>query len=304
MRSVLLQDASDLAEWRVAARALLAEDVAPDQVYWQVGRQNDLFGADDFAAALIPAAVATSSSHVPRDFLSLADTVLAHSDPRRHAVLYRLLWRLAHGERGLLAIATDEDVAWAGLAAQGVCRDMHKMKAFVRFREVADADGVVFVAWFEPMHDIVARVAPFFARRFAGMRWSILTPLRSAHWDGARLTLAPGAEKSDAPTKDTMEDLWRTYFASIFNPARLKVRAMKQEMPVRYWKNLPEASAIPGLMRDASARMQAMIDRPPSIPARRMPPPSQSPSTAAIEDSSTEQDAPQANHPRKRVLEE
>jgi len=31
------------------------------------------------------------------------------------------------------------------------------------------------------------------------MRWSILTPKRSAHWDGNTLTLGPGAEKADEP---------------------------------------------------------------------------------------------------------
>src|SRR5690606_1218632 len=91
---------------------------------------------------------------VPRDFLELAGLVIAHADPRRHGVLYRLLWRIAHGERALLAMATDDDVAWARRAARAVSREKHKMKAFVRFREVADGDGPVFIAWFEPEHDV------------------------------------------------------------------------------------------------------------------------------------------------------
>lgn len=268
MRSVRLADGADLAAWRTAARTLLAAGVPPEQVRWQVGQDTDLFGGNELVAT--QATPTASGSRVPREFLDLADTVLAHTDPRRHAVLYRMLWRLAHGERGLLALATDEDVAWATLAARAVSRDMHKMKAFVRFREVTGPEGTVFIAWFEPSHDIVARVAPFFVRRFTGMRWSILTPSRSAYWDGVQLTLGSGADKRDAPAEDALEDLWRTYFSSIFNPARLKVRAMKQEMPVRYWENLPEASLIPSLVRDASARMQAMVDRLPSLPAKRI----------------------------------
>jgi hypothetical protein len=35
------------------------------------------------------------------------------------------------------------------------------------------------VAWFEPEHYIVEAVAPLFERRFAQMRWAILTPERS-----------------------------------------------------------------------------------------------------------------------------
>ena len=271
MRSVVLESGSDFSAWRTAARQLLAAGVTPDQVQWQTGRAGDLFGGCESAPSR--ARPMQSAGRVPRDFLSLAEMVLAHTDARRHAVLYRMLWRLTHGEPDLLRIATDDDVAWASLAAKAVRRDMHKMKAFVRFREVRGPDAPVFIAWFEPSHDIVARVAPFFVRRFAGMRWSILTPLRSAHWDGESLSIQAGAQKSDAPTDDALEELWRTYFANIFNPARLKVRAMTQEMPVRYWKNLPEASLIPGLIRDASARMQAMVDRAPSVPLQRIPAP-------------------------------
>ena len=52
------------------------------------------------------------------------------------------------------------------------------------------------------------------------------------------------------PADDALEATWRTYFSSIFNPARLKVAMMKSEMPVKYWRNLPEAELIPSLIRE------------------------------------------------------
>ena len=78
--------------------------------------------------------------------------------------------------------------------AQAVRRDMHKMKAFVRFRTIADDAGgaPLHVAWFEPEHHIVEATAPFFARRFTAMRWAILTPERSVRWDGEQLGLRAG----------------------------------------------------------------------------------------------------------------
>jgi probable DNA metabolism protein len=274
MRLVVLHDGSDLAEWRAPARALLSEAVLPSDVQWQVGETAGLMLAP-------PVSPPPSSGNaekavvgtVPREFLNLAATVLAHADARRHAVLYRVLWRIIHGERHLLQIASDDDVAWCEQAAKAVRRDMHKMKAFVRFREVTQPQGSVFIAWFEPSHDILPRVAPFFVRRFAGMHWSILTPTRSAHWNGESLSFGEGAQKADAPNEDALEDLWLTYFANIFNPARLKVQAMKNEMPVRYWKNMPEAVLIPGLIRDASARMDAMVQKAPTEPKKHIPAP-------------------------------
>jgi DNA polymerase len=144
------------------------------------------------------------------------------------------------------------------------------MKAFVRFREIPGTPDA-FVAWFEPQHYIVDRVAPFFARRFAGMRWAILTPYRSAHWDGEVLAFGPGGLRADAPDDDAQEELWRTYYANIFNPARINPRMMRQEMPQKYWKLLPEAQLLPDLIRDAGQRVRDMAERASEPPRRKIP---------------------------------
>jgi len=211
-------------------------------------------------------------TYVSKAFVKLAATCLCHRDPQRLPLLYRMLWRIAHGERGLLATPTDPDVLRATALSQAVRRDSHKMKAFVRFREVPGEQDA-FIAWFEPDHLIVDRVAPFFARRFTGMRWAILTPSRSVRWDGHVLTFGPGRTQADAPTDDAREELWRTYYANIFNPARLNTRMMQQEMPAKYWKHLPEAALLPQLVRDAGDRVQEMHDREAQAPRRRIPQP-------------------------------
>ncbi len=278
--AVRLHDGVDFDEWRQRARELLRAGVAPERVSWRCDADDDLFATTDVASLPTVAAGTT----VPRDFLSLAERVLAHRDARRHALLYRLLWRLTHGEPQLLRIVTDDDVMRARAWEKSVRRDLHKMKAFVRFREVRyDDRASVFVAWFEPEHFIVERVAPFFVRRFAGMHWSILTPDRAAHWDGESLRFDAGASREQAPDGDALEALWRQYYTSIFNPARLKVKAMKSEMPMKYWKNLPEASLIPQLIREAQPRAQAMVQAAPTTPRKRMTtpaPPAQDVATA------------------------
>jgi uracil-DNA glycosylase len=193
----------------------------------------------------------------------MARSVAAHSDARRWSVLYRVLWRLTHGgERHLLAVATDRDVRQLQQWGKAVGRDIHKMHAFVRFRLVRKdeaTDREQFVAWFEPEHRIVRLAAGFFERRFAGMDWSILTPHECAHWDGSTLHFTPGVPRRAAPNDDALDALWRSYYRSIFNPARLKVRAMQSEMPKKYWKNLPEASLIPELIAESSGRVDKML---------------------------------------------
>jgi DNA polymerase len=261
IREVALAAAADVEEWRGHARSLLYDTVAPDRVVWrEPGAATDLFaaapGEDAPDARRIPA---TGAAAVPRRFLDLAERVVCNSHPGRFDLLYRMLWRIARGERKLLEISTDPDVRRGEAMASAVDRERHKMKAFVRFREATDEDGTLYLAWFEPDHHVVDAVAPFFARRFAGMRFSILTPRRSVYWDRRRLVAGPGACRADAAAEDRMEAYWRTYYASIFNPARLKLKAMKAQMPRRYWKNLPEAPLIGPLAAEAGARTAAML---------------------------------------------
>ena len=254
---VALESPADSAGWRRAARRLDALATPPEDIVWRVeGEGGDLFGGTELRASAVEGGDAPGRP-IPRALAEMLDDMLLHADPERFALAYRLLHR-TRAEPALMEIASDPDVVRAHLMAKAVRRDQHKMKAFVRFRSVAAEAGEVMVAWFEPEHHVTASVAPFFMRRFATMRWSILTPEASAHWDLETLTIGPGASRADAPGEDRLEEHWRAYYASIFNPARLKVKAMKKEMPTKYWRNLPEAELIKPLIRTAEARVRAM----------------------------------------------
>jgi DNA polymerase len=258
---------ADFDGWRRHARDLARRGVPGSEIVWQVGYEAAGL-LDGLAEGELAGAVGPELS-VPRAFPDLAAQVACHRDPERFGMLYRLLLRLQE-EPHLLKVATDADVHRAEVMARAVRRDMHKMTAFVRFREIVDDEGKeAFVAWFEPEHFIVERVSSFFVKRFSAMRWSILTPLRSLHWDGERLHLTEGARKADAPDEDAMEAYWRTYYANIFNPARLKIKAMKAEMPEKYWRNLPEAELISPLIAQATRRAREMVMKAPTLPPER-----------------------------------
>ncbi len=256
----------DFDRWREIARALLRAEVAPDDVVWQdeAFGQPDLFGSagdGEEEPAPVPDARADEMRRVPRAFVSTARIVAAHADAERYPLLYRVLWRLTHGEPHLLDVSVDADVLALHVRERAVRRAAHKTKAFVRFRRVEDAEGERFVAWLDPEHDVLPLIGDFFTRRFPSMRWAILTPQRTAVWDGQTLVFAAGAPRAAAPADDELDALWRTYYAGIFNPARVKVRAMKREMPMRWWGDLPEARLIPTLLHDAPARVAAMHAR-------------------------------------------
>jgi len=290
--TITIDGDTDWPGFRREARALLARQVPPEDVIWhtRASAAEDLFAAasnddvdlDDQASlaaepppAATRVAASSNSAVVPASFLRLCETVILHHDPDRFGLLYRLLWRMVQ-EPGLRNDPLDADRVRAQHMAQAVRRDLHKMKAFVRFRTVEQAGGEppLHVAWFEPDHHIVEAVAPFFVRRFTQMRWAILTPERSMQWrpDSAQgsLQFGPGARREDLPPADAGEQLWLTYYRHIFNPARLKLAMMQKEMPRRYWRNLPEAELIDPLAAQALARSGQMIDAPATQPARRI----------------------------------
>lgn len=264
----------DFVSWMASAAPILHRGSSPEQIWWQADESK-------VRALAIPPGV-----NGGKRFLQYARAASCHSHDDRWSLLYAMLWRMGQGERHLLELSGDPQVARLHRYAKSVRRDTHKMKAFVRFRVLADVDALSrsrtenvgerisatqpsasnaatrYVAWFEPEHDIIEYVAPFFLRRFTNMRWSILTPRQCVHWEGSgELWFTAGVDKTAAPTSDEFEQLWRTYYKSIFNPARLKVQAMRSEMPQKYWKNLPEAHVIPRLIANADQKATQMAAR-------------------------------------------
>jgi DNA polymerase len=244
--------------WRDAARRLLLANIPPSEIVWV---------SPDVAESLLPAIELPqhdgATPQVPSQFVERAKWVASHHDPNRWGLLYRMLWRLTHGEAHLLEVMVDDGVREFDLMEKAVRRDRHKMTAFVRFRKVQDAASGTehFIAWHRPDHFIVRLTAPFFRERFMSMHWTILTPDESVIWDGHELCFGPGVPASAAPVADELESLWTTYYGSIFNPARINLRAMQKEMPRKHWATLPETRAISDLLREAPARVEEMVKR-------------------------------------------
>lgn len=239
--------ADNLESWRNAARKFLTGGVPPELIAWSTQEQPGLFPSEH--------GVSTSPSalNVPKQFIDLAKAVACFDDARKWPLLYRILFRLRNENRHLLNIETDRDVRQAMEMKKAVSRDIHKFHAFVRFRLV-EADGKeIYVAWHEPQHSTVELATPFFARRFGTMHFSILTPKGCAHWDTKKLSFSSAATREMAPREDETEEFWLLYYRSIFNPFRLKVNAMKKELPVRHWATLPEAVLIPELIKQAES---------------------------------------------------
>lgn len=239
----------DFEAWREKAREALRRGLRPEHAQWDSSSLN-LFSPESQGAPV-------EHPFAPREFLELAESVARARDEDRWDLLYRLIYRLNHGERHLLNDSVDPDVHRAETLAKSVRRDIHKMHAFVRFKR-APGPKEHYVAWHRPEHLILELAAPFFVRRFGDKPWSIWTPEASAHWDLSKLQFDRGIPQSEFQLQDPFDEVWKTYYKSIYNPARLKIKMMKSELSPKYWESLPEASVIRDLIRDTPKRLQQM----------------------------------------------
>lgn len=186
--------------------------------------------------------------------------VAAFRDDSTWPLLYRLAFRLIYENKNLMSIALDNDVLDFHRRMRLVSRDLHKVKAFVRFKEIKKDDESIYMAWHRPDHRVLKFSAPFFTDRFNGMNWVIFTEDESMSWIDNELKFGPGITQQEAQAFDHTEELWKTYYGSIFNPARIKVKAMKKELPVRHWATLPEATIIDDLLREAPKRLEEFYE--------------------------------------------
>jgi uracil-DNA glycosylase len=274
-RTITLASAIDFPGFRHACRVLWAEQVAPERVIWHCAddAEGDLFeDVTGNVRARPPGAAPSAPVSAPAAFLPLSESAILHSDRERFGLLYRLLWRLQH-EPGLRHDPLDADWQRVDEMAQAVRRAVREMLASVRFRTLADAgDGrPLHVAWFEPEHHIVEATAPFFARRFTALRWAILTPERSVHWDGEQLAFAPGVQRDHAPAAGAGAQTWIDACHGLFDPARRELEAMRTELPRRDSNLLLEAPRIEPRAAPAGEPRTTMVTKGPGEPARHRP---------------------------------
>ena len=266
MKTIVLKKQGDFDEWRTIARLLLQEEMRPEDVFWHYHSAPTLFDSEPASPPSEKYQPSQRSQEflVPKQFINLAKNVICHESEDSAALLYRLLYRLQH-DKTVLERIYDIDTATALSRQKAVCHDIHHMHAFLRFKEIAslgdDTFRRCFTAWYEPQHFIIAEAIPFFCRRFSDMDWQILTPKGSAFYFNKRLFFGEPIFKKPQ-NKDETEELWKTYFSSIFNPARLKVKTMQSHMPKKYWSNLPEAQIIDSLIGNAETRVEKMERQP------------------------------------------
>ena len=209
------------AEWRVAARELLACDVAPPAVQWCASGappqpMHTDNGSGEFTNRLKNP---HPTLHLPRSLMDMLQSAACCRVPDRWAFLYRVVWRWQHGDQAVLC-AADDDGGRLRAMVKVVHREEHDMYACIRFRERPEAAGPPrFVAWFEPAHDVLPQVAQHFISRMGRISWMIATSAASVLWDGATLHNTGPLMRCAAELDGSGAAPWLAYYRGIFDPA-------------------------------------------------------------------------------------
>ncbi len=244
-------DCDDLFDtWRKQARVLLGHGIDPADVTWSQGPMDDLLAI----ATPLPEGPGPFRPRVPAALLAQLEQAARYRGAQRWNLLYEVLWRVAHGDRTAM-LAGDRLGSELQRRIKQVSREAHHLHAFVRFvplpEAVAERLQLDLVAYHEPAHDILESASSHFADRLGRQRWLIATPTDGIRFDGSKLDYrrqCPGEWIDWARhAEDPGAELWRTYYRSTFNPARLNPDALRLHMPGRFWRHLPEGMLIPQL---------------------------------------------------------
>lgn len=253
MRVLCCEDS--FARWREQARQLLSAQVPPHAVVWEDQDHRQLFAAEPMPPFEGPARVL----RVPASLLAELQAAARYRLPGRWNLLYRVLWRVVQGERQA-RLPGDPDGSELHRRLKAVSRESHHLHAFLRFHPVGGQNGLDYIAWHEPAHDILASASLHFAERLGRQRWLIVSSREAVWYDGEvlhhRQPCPPDWMALAEPVRGNDDPLWQTYYTSIFNPARLNPKVMQGHMPLRFWAGLSEGRLIPLLMSRARAGAQ------------------------------------------------
>ncbi|WP_419736304.1 TIGR03915 family putative DNA repair protein [Pseudomonas sp. COR18] len=244
----------DFATWRDQARVLLGHGIDPVDVTWSQGPMADLLAG----STPLPTGPGVFCARVPAALLAHLEQAARYRGEQRWNLLYEVLWRVAHGDRTAM-LAGDRLGSELQRRIRQVGREAHHLHAFVRFvplpEALAERLQLDLVAFHEPAHDILASASGHFAERMGRQRWLIATPRDGIRFDGETLDYrrhCPEQWRQWARhADDPGAELWLTYYRHIFNPARVNPDAMRQHMPGRFWRHLPEGPLIPRLVGQA-----------------------------------------------------
>ena len=126
-----------------------------------------------------------------------------------------------------------------------------RVMQFLRFQKAAD--GTYFAA-LKPLYNVISLVIPYLQDRFADQKWLLydlkreygyyhdLSTITEVHFEQKEGHLQSGFLDENIMDQDEklFQKLWQTYFKAITIKERTNPKLHRQNLPIRFWKYLPE----------------------------------------------------------------
>lgn len=196
------------------------------------------------------------NKHSMRYFL----TGFLYTDKEKDNTLYRLIRaQLANPKYAVLFDYGNADALALNQWHKRIKREMHRMKAFVRF---AHHETGRYCASIAPDYDVLPLIARFFAQRYADQDWLIADSKRGyavvyrhlnkqidAHTPRIEMLsfdteLEALSHEKLTPEEKFYQRLWQDYFHATNIKERLNKRLHQKHMPLRYWRYLTEKQSL------------------------------------------------------------
>lgn len=230
----------------------------PDEILAGEGSQNVLFGStlaiktDDRKAERVWKGIVSHSSEenahrIYRVFLSgLPDTPL---------LLVKYIRLVIDSNKNEETNFSEAVVVEINKLHFKVCREAQRINMFVRFQKTVEDS---YYASFAPIYDVLPLCIPHFRDRYADQSWIIydlkrnygflydLKTVSRVVFDELRVNPQNGQLHSSllADDEKLFQKLWKQYYKSICIQERKNDKVHRQFLPKRFWKYLPEKSAI------------------------------------------------------------
>ena len=125
-----------------------------------------------------------------------------------------------------------------------VSREAHKLKGFLRFKEMKNN---FYYATISPTNNVIGILANHFKKRLSNQNWIIKDTKRKIYalYDMDKVIFLSELDviklNLDLSTDENfVEDLWKTFFETISIKERTNLRCQRNFMPKKYWNNIIE----------------------------------------------------------------
>ena len=169
-------------------------------------------------------------------------TLFRSDDKDIYQIIFNYIKQLVNEKQKIREHLSNPYVILFNEKLQKIRYEVHRFTGFIRFME---NEAGVFYAHYNPDSNITELLMPHFVSRYKKMPFVIHDTTRNI------LGLYNGeiskVVKADKPltvylseNENNYIDLWKKYYDTVNIEERKNTKLMKNFMPVRYWKNLPE----------------------------------------------------------------